>query len=363
MRLRCIALVALAPTALAAQAQDNSRTVAVSGFVDTYYAWDFNRPGHGNFDRSFTTQPARHDEFNVNLAFVAVQLSSAHTRGRFALQAGTSVQSNYAGEPRSGGISGPELARHIQEAVVGVQATSHLWIDAGIYLSHIGQESWISRDNPTYSRSLIADYSPYYEAGVKGTWTVSSRLTAQLHLLNGWQNISETNQDKAVGMRLDYVASPHLTIGYANFIGNEAPDTVPSRVRIFNEVFATLSADRLNVWLTLDHGFQDRATGTGRSTWYGGAAIARVRLSPQMSVSARLERYVDPDAVIVATGTPNAFRVSSASVGVDVSPFTGALWRTEVRGFRARDPVFPRHAGTGFTDGDVFVVSSLALTL
>ena len=79
-------------------------------------------------------------------ALVAVQLSSAHTRGRLALQAGTSVQSNYAGEPRSGGISGPELTRHIQEAVVGVRAKSHLWIDAGIYLSHIGQESWISRD-------------------------------------------------------------------------------------------------------------------------------------------------------------------------------------------------------------------------
>jgi len=360
MRLRWLVPVALAPTALAAQ--DSARTVAVSGFVDTYYAWDFNRPGRGNFDRSFTTQPARHDEFNVNLAFVAVQLSSAHTRGRLALQAGTSVQSNYAGEPRSGGISGPELARHIQEAVVGIRATSRLWIDAGIYLSHIGQESWISRDNPTYSRSLIADYSPYYEAGVKATWTASTRVTAQLHLLNGWQNISETNQDKAVGMRLDYVASSHVTVGYANFIGNEAPDTVPSRVRVFNEVYAAVSVDRLGVWLTFDHGLQRRAPATGTSPWYGGAVITRVKLSPQVAISARLERYVDPDGVIVATGTPNAFRVSSGSIGIDATLPQGALWRTELRGYQARDPVFPRHATGALTDRDGFVVSSLALT-
>lgn len=355
-------IMLLAAVAAPVAAQDTARTVSVGGFVDTYYAWDFNRPGHGNFDRAFTTQPARHDEFNVNLAFVEIKVSSAHTRGRLALQAGTAVQSNYAGEVRSGSISGPDLARHIQEAVVGVQIARTLWIDGGIYLSHIGQESWISRDNPTYSRSLIADYSPYYEAGVKATWTASSRVTAQVHLLNGWQNISETNQDKALGVRIDYVVSPHVTVGYDNFVGNEAPDTVPSRLRVFNEVYAAVSADRLGVWLTVDHGLQRRAPATGTSTWWGAAAIARLNLSPDVSVSARFERYVDADGVIVTTGTPNAFRVSSGSLGVDVTLRQGALWRTEVRGYRARDPVFPRHATGGFRDGDGFVVSSLAVT-
>jgi hypothetical protein len=190
-------------------AQDSARTVTLGGFVDAYFAWDFNRPGPGNFDRSFTTQPARHDEFNVNLAFVELKLSGPQVRGRLALQAGTSVQANYAGEPTTGAVSGPDLARHIQEAVVGVRAARTLWIDAGIYLSHIGQESWISRDNPTYSRSLIAEFSPYYETGVKATWAAGSRLTAQLHVLNGWQNISETNQDKAVGVGRADLLSPH----------------------------------------------------------------------------------------------------------------------------------------------------------
>jgi hypothetical protein len=352
-------LVILLPATLTAQ---DSVRATVGGFVDVYYAWDFNRPGPGNFDRSFTTQPARHDEFNVNLAHVEVKLAGAHTRGRLALQAGTAVQSNYAGEPRLGSISGPDLARHVQEAVVGVRASRSLWIDAGIYLSHIGQESWISRDNPTYSRSLIADYSPYYETGVKATWTASAKVTAQLHVLNGWQNISETNTSKAVGMRLDYAATPHVALGYANFIGNEAPDTVPARLRVFNEVFAFVTRDRVDLWLTLDYGAQRRAPTPGSSTWYGGAAIARVKINPTVSVSGRLERYVDPDGVIVTTGTPNAFRVSSGSLGVDVAPAPGILWRMEVRGLAARDPIFPKHASSGFAKQDGFVVASLALT-
>ena len=349
--------------ALIALVQDTSRQVTWGAFIDSYYAYDFNRPGPGGFDRSFTTQPARHDEFNINLAHLEAKLAGPRIRGRVALQAGTSVQSNYAGEPRSGSVSGPDLARHIQEAVAGIRVADRLWIDAGIYFSHIGQESWISRDNPTYSRSLIADYSPYYETGVKATWTASSKLTAQVHVLNGWQNISETNSDKAVGMRLDYAVSPHLAVGYSNFIGNEAPDTVPARLRVFNEILASWSIDRLVVWVTLDYGVQRRAPASGNSDWWGGAAIARVKLNATTSVSGRLERYVDADQVIVTTGTPYGFRVTSASLGIDVAPFAGAMWRSELRTYTASDPIFPMHASSGFTDHDGFVVSSLALTL
>jgi hypothetical protein len=351
-----IVIFAVVPSITAGQ--DTTRSVTVGGFVDAYYAWDVLRPP--NLDRSFTTQPARHNEFNVNLAFVEMKLAGPHTRGRVSLQAGTSVQSNYAAEPRVGNISGPDLSRHIQEATAGVRVSPRLWIDGGIYLSHIGQESWISRDNPTYSRSLIADFSPYYEAGVKATWTASTKLTAQLHVLNGWQNISETNSDKALGVRLDYAASRLLALGYANFIGNEMPDSVPSRLRVFNEGFAALSHGSLGAWLTFDHGLQARPGG-GHSTWYGAALIGRVKVSPTTAVVARVERYVDPDGVIVVTGTPSGFRVSGASFGLDVAPFAGAVWRVEARGFHSRDAIYPKHLG-GSSDGDAFFVSSLALT-
>lgn len=360
MRSRWLAVLLLVPASLAAQ--DSVRTVTVGAFVDTYYAWDFNRPGPSDFDRPYATQPARHDEFNVNLAFVEVKLSGPRVRGRLALQTGTSVAVNYAGEPRTGVVSGPDLARLMQEAVVGVRAASTLWIDAGIYLSHIGQESWISRDNPTYTRSLVAEFTPYYEAGVKATWSPGSRLSAQLHVLNGWQDIANVNQAKAVGVRLDYVASPHVSVGYDDFIGNVAPDTARSRLRFFNEVYASATAGRARVWLSLDYGMETRRPAGGTSTWYGGAAIARFGVSRCVAVVARLEQYADPDGVVVTSQTPFAFRVAGGSLGVDVGPVDGAVWRTEVRGFTARDRIFPLHGNAAFGNRDAFVVSSLALT-
>src|SRR5215472_7350286 len=113
-----VALTARAAT-VAAQTPDSSYRQAdtstkrtLSGFVDTYYAWDFDRPH--TFDRAYTTQPARHAEFNVNLAFIEGKVAGPRYRGRLALQWGTSVQANYAGEPKLGSVSGPSVSQFIQ---------------------------------------------------------------------------------------------------------------------------------------------------------------------------------------------------------------------------------------------------------
>ena len=207
--------------------------VAYGGFIDGYYAWDAGRPRA--LDRAFTTQPARHNEFNINLAFVEAVLTGERMRGRLALQAGTSVQSNSFAEPQVGAVSGGVLSRTIQEATVGLRLHPRLWWDGGIYFSYVGLEGWISRDNPTYTRSLIADYTPYYLSGAKLTWQAGPTVTAQLHLMNGWQNVSETNADKAVGARVDWTPRPTVLLGWAAFTGNEQPDSLPSRVRVLSQ--------------------------------------------------------------------------------------------------------------------------------
>src|ERR1019366_3532652 len=205
-----------------APAEDSGPKVTFGGFVDTYYAWDFDRPN--DFQRAYTTQPVRHAEFNVNLAYIEAKLAGPRYRGRLALQFGTSVQANYAGEPHIGNISGPGVSQFIQEATIGYQLSPTLWVDGGIFFAHTGLEGWISRDNLSYTRSLNADFSLYYEAGARFTWTPSSKVTAQLDVLNGWQNISDYNTPPAVGIRVDYAMSPKVTLSYDNFVGDAAAD-------------------------------------------------------------------------------------------------------------------------------------------
>jgi hypothetical protein len=351
-------LLPLVPTPAVAQAL--SEGVRVGAFLDAYYAWDFLRPP--SLDRAYTTQPARHSEFNVNLAFLEARLDRETVHGRVALQAGTSVQSNYAAEPRIGSVSGPDLSRLLQEAYMGVRVAAPLWVDVGVFFSHIGQESWISRDNPTYTRSLIADYTPYYSTGVRAVWQATSAVTLHLHLVNGWQNISETNEDKAVGLRVEYAPTGTVLFGYSGFVGDEQPDSLPNRLRLYNQAFARLGrADGAAVWLTLDFGSQSVPDADG-STWYGLAAIGRLPVTGGVAITARLERYADPDGVIVASPGTAGFETTGASLGLDVTLPKGLLWRTEARGFRGDEAIYPERDG-GLSRNSAVVVTSLALSL
>jgi hypothetical protein len=349
---------------VAAAAPDTTLKVTFGGFIDGYYAYDFDRPP--SIDRSFTTQPARHNEFNINLAYVEAKVDGARVHGRLALQAGTSVQANYAAEPTVGSVSGSSLSRHIQEAFAGYKVADKLWIDGGIFFSHIGNEVWISRDNWTYSRSLAADFTPYYEAGVRAVWQATPALTVTGVVVNGWQNISETNSDKAVGVRLDYALSPSITVSYDNFFGNEQPDSVRSRLRIFNEALLKAQVtSAFGVELTADYGLQRRASGDGNDAFYIGAVVGRYALTPKVALNGRVEYFSDRDGILtIVPAGADGFRTGGASIGVDVIPQSRLLWRTELRGFRARDHVFPNHSSSDpFSKNDGFVVTSLALTI
>lgn len=344
------------PTAPATATADTSTRLAFGGFVDLYYAYDGGRPR--SLDRAYATSAARHDEFNVNLAFLEATVTGPRVRGRLALQFGTSVQANYAGEPRLGALSGADVSRFIQEATVGLKVHPDVWIDAGVFFAPFGAESWISRDNLTYTRSFIADYSPYYEAGVRAVWQATPTLQAQLHIINGWQNVSETNSDKAVGLRLDWQATSRVIFSYDAFFGNEQPDSLPSRLRQFHEGIAQWTpSDALTLRLSLDVGNEKRAVGS--QDWWGGALIARYALSPGTAIVGRIEHYADPGRVLVTTA-PQPVRASGASLGLDVVPAPRVVWRSELRVMRASDAIFPdRDAAGGFVARNVAAVTSL----
>ncbi len=370
-----VALAAATPVlSLEGQATptDTTPRITFGAFVDGYFAWDFGRPP--SFDRSFaggtpfTTQPARHNEFNINLAFAEVKLDAPHYRGRFALQTGTSVQSNYSGEPTNGAFSGPSLARMIQEAVVGVRFAEKLWVDGGVFYSHMGMESWASRDNLTYTRSLVGEYSPYYQSGVKLTWTPTAKLTAQVNVVNGWQNISENNTGKGGGVRLDFAATGSSTLSYYNFFSNEAG----TRLRMFNGVGAKHTTGKFTVMGEFDVGSQSRDPSVGgQSSWYGWTAVARVQATPTIALLVRAEGYNDGDQVILSTGTRGtgstatanpAFRATGGSAGIDVTPYARVLWRTEVRGWQNKHALFPDGSRRAPSKSSLFAVSSLALS-
>jgi hypothetical protein len=315
-------------------------------FVDTFYAWDFHRPAD-NRRPGFLYNHARHNELSISLALVTVAFEREAARLKLGLMAGTYAEDNLAFEQ--------PLLRNLFEAQVGVRLDDALWLDAGLFPSHIGYEGAISLHNPTLTRSLAAENTPYYLAGVKLSFAVCPTVVFNVIVANGWQNLQETtdNDMKGLGTQLTWTHRG-LTFNWSAWVSDEAPRT-SSAWRVFNNVYLAFTDDDLTLVLNADLGIQDNAE---LATWYAFYLIARLRVAEPLSLSARVERFADPDGVIVAPDGQGV-ALTGGSLGLDVHLAEGALYRVEARALLADRAIFD----SGESDLDLALTTSLALQL
>jgi hypothetical protein len=349
-------LICLLITMAASSAR--SEDLKFGGFIDTYYAYDFNEPA--NHEREFTTQPVRHNEFNINLAYIEAVIDKKLTRGRLAIQFGNSAVKNMAGESTLGSTSGPANAHHLQEVFIGKKIGDKTWIDAGIFFSSIGSESWLSKDNWTYTRSLLADYTPYYWTGLRLEHFIDNRQTLQVHLINGWQAVAENNEAKAVSFRYENKLKDH-TLSYALFFGDEEVVSERPRFRGYhNFIWEWRYSQEWQLLFGFDLGHASQQENDGVDGWYASVLRLRHNLDSQRSITFRIESFQDRHQATVFTGTTNGFKVSSASINYDHHFEDKILWRTELRGFRSKDEIYPQ-GRQGFNYYNGFLVTSLSL--
>ena len=140
------ATVFMSTVALAQDSLSTSNPLTFSGYIETYYTYDFNKPVDNNRP-GFIYSHNRHNEFNANLGFVKASYNAEKVRANLALAAGTYMNANYAAEPG--------VLKNIYEANAGFKiGKKNLWLDAGIFSSHIGFESAIGKDNSISTSAL-----------------------------------------------------------------------------------------------------------------------------------------------------------------------------------------------------------------
>lgn len=343
---------------LASNAQQLDSAITLSAYAEAYYSFDLAQPDdhlRPGFFYSFN----RHNEVNLNMGMVKLAYSKKNVRGTFALMAGTYAQYNLAAEP--------ELLRSVFEANVGVKlsSTKNLWLDAGIMPSHIGFESAIGKDCWNLTRSMLADNTPYYEAGARLSYTSDNgKWYASGLLLNGWQRIARPvgNNSPAVGTQLTWKPNGNTTINWSTFIGNDKPDTV-SRSRVFNNLYAQVQlTERFGLIVGCDIGLEQAASGDSSSTWITPILIPRYTIGEKSYLAARVEYYQDHDGVIIATGTPNGFKSMGYSLNFDHWVTPNVLCRIEARSLSSEDKIFVDADGEA-TATNTFFTASISVTL
>lgn len=305
-----------------AHGQDTS-AFKLGGYGEVYYGFDFSQPANGERP-DFLYNHKRHNEFNANLLLLHGDYERDGVRGAVGLMAGNYAQYNLALEP--------EALRNIYEARVGLRLskTRELWVDAGIFPSHIGFESAIGMDCMTLTRSLVAENSPYYEAGAMLSYK-PRRTTFTVLVLNGWQRIQREpgNQRPAFGTQLKFDNDEGTVINWSTFVGSMGPDSI-GLWRLYNNFYAQNEGEDHGMVLGVDVGIQEGEQGGvntgGASGWFTIVGIYRQRISGRWWGTGRVEYFLDDRSV-----ASNAPALLGASLGLDLRLSERAAWRVEGR--------------------------------
>jgi hypothetical protein len=316
--------------------KDSTETFTISGYVETYFSYDFSKPGNGNRP-SFLYSYNRHKEVNLNLGFIKAAYSNANTRANLALMTGTYTNANLSAEP--------SVLKNILEANAGIKLSkkSNLWLDMGVFSSHIGFESAIGKDCWNLTRSLAAENSPYYESGAKITFIPKKEkwLFSAL-LLNGWQQIyrPKSSNALALGTQIQWKPNAKWTLNSSSFY--QSGSGTLKETRLFHDFYAIYQANKkLGFTLGLDNGMDKNEIFDKK--WSAIVAVMRVSPTPKWAFATRLEFFTDKTNNIISVPDGRVFNADGFSINLDYQINKNAVWRNELRNITNSDPIFSRN--------------------
>lgn len=267
------------------------------GFVDVSYTLDFNFPENHRW-RSRTTTPRTNElDLNMAVAYVRKDITSRSPWGlEFGVQGGYDSQQFAFGQDRPL-VGGADTLRHFSHANVSSLAPvgQGLTLTGGLFNSLIGYESLYARDNFNYSRSWIADNSPYKMFGLKGRYPVRDDLAVTLFIINGYWHLAHPNDLPSYGTQLSWKPTSRLTVTESVYYGPDQQNTALEFWRLFFDTIAEWKGESVSVALEHQIGTEEMVElpGHPRTFWTGSALFARWDIEGPWSVGVRPEFFWD----------------------------------------------------------------------
>lgn len=316
-------------------------TVDFSGYIDGYYAYDFNNSDQLT-KQSFFYNHNRHNEFNINIALFRAIVNYKNTYAKVSFQAGTYVDDNYSNE----------TIKYLNEALIGayLDPLKKHSIEMGIFSSYIGFESAVTGTNLTLTRSILAENSPYFMSGVKYSFMPSQKWTFSGLLTNGWQRIAKPDNNilPSFGSQIVYKPTETSLWNWSTFVGKEYYGSSLGMRYFSNLYWDTRLGSNWRTIFGLDLGLQESSSTNGKYlSWWSPVFIAQYTISSKWQSALRWEYYQDQDNIIIAN--TGVFTTSGYSLNFHYLLNDKAKLRMEARYLDAKEPLFYNNATDNFS--------------
>ncbi|MBI3804257.1 MAG: porin [Nitrospirae bacterium] len=336
--------------------EKGASSISINGFVDTYYSYNFNKPDSNmnKIGAAISNFDIYHNDFSINLAelvFSKTPTDSSPVGFRVDLDYGSTTELVHCGTPSCPGGAAEEPFKNIQQAYVTWATPIHLTLDLGKFVTHMGAEVIESKDNWNYTRGLLFCCAiPYYHAGLRVNYAISDMLFVNAYLLNGWNDVVETNNMKTFGAQIGITPIKQVPI-VLNWIGPEQSTAGGFEGRqVYDAIVSFLPTDSLSFMVNYDYGKQDPIGGGSSMKWTGVAAYARWAVDP-CAIALRYEWTNDKDNVMygantLGNGITTGPKVQEVTVTGEHKVAGNLLVRLEYRHDMADKEIFEKEGAT-----------------
>ncbi|MBL8075264.1 MAG: porin [Nitrospira sp.] len=266
-------------------------------YVDVGYVGNFNFPDNHLWRHRATA--SHHNELspNIGLAYVRKDaIASSRWGMELGFQGGRDSEefAFLVGERR---VEGSDVLRHIHRANVSYLAPvgNGLTITAGLFNSLMGYESLYAKDNANYTRSWIADNTPYMMFGVNAQYPVGDDLTVTAFVVNSYYHLAHPNDLPSYGGRWSWKATPRFTLTQTLYAGPDQTDTSLEFWRLYGNHILEWKGDEVTIAASFDIGTENIGgqPGSPRAFVVGGNMVIRWQINAPWAVALRPELYWD----------------------------------------------------------------------
>ncbi|MVT08017.1 outer membrane beta-barrel protein [Chitinophaga tropicalis] len=368
----------------------NGETILTATVLtDVYFNYNFARPKDNT--QTISASTGRTNEFTINQASIGIESNYKNVIGRLWLQTGNMLHivQEADGSVARGRNTGTGDLKFIREAAAGYHfnVAYGLNLEAGIFMSYIGLESYVLQENWSYQRSMVCEFTPFYFQGARLQFYPSKKYKTELWLLNGWQSYNSWSRNIGFGNSNYYRPSENVQLVANFYYGNDthiAGSERLSKVRRFhhdNSIVAryyrnpgskgiTQAAFSLNN----HYGFQAGDGVKAKDNYMTGSSLAhRVWFNKnKLALTLRGDYVTNPGGYLAfapaaPSAQPNAYdkaiasgkslKMTQLSATFDVMPSDYVTFRMEFAHRNANVPYFAGSGGTtsqtGFTSDPV----------
>lgn len=285
--------------------EESKGAFAFSGYLDSYYSANFNKPlsrsngGAAGTARVFDT---RAGQFSLGLVQTRVAYTNSKSEAVVDLAFGPNANmGNYGNAVFSTALA-------IKQAYFTYKFSDKFSMTAGQFGTHIGYEVIDAPANFNYSLSNQFNNGPFYHTGLKATYSFSDRVSLMAGVVNNVDGIEDNNRKKAIISQL-YISPVKNWNVYLNFINsNEASPseedgiTPSASYTMFDVASSYQITEKFLMGLNASYGSQKGDyQGTGgpvkSESWGGLAVYANTAMTDHFGLGVRYEYFNNDNGV------------------------------------------------------------------